>query len=67
MLIDPSFVPKLTKIDTASRFLIMMDVGKVMGMFLAFPFGQVPRVVYQYTNSLEKLTRLVAKVFGFEL
>ena len=47
VLVDLSFVPKLTGIDAASRFLVIMGVGKVMGMFLAFPPGQVPRVVFQ--------------------
>ena len=66
-LVDLSFVPKLTGIDAASCFLIMMSVGKVMGMFLAFPLGQVPRVVFQYMSSLEKLARFVTKALGFEL
>ena len=66
-IVDPSFVPKLLRIDTASRFLILMGVDRVMGMFLAFSPGEIPPVVHRYMSSLEKLTRLVANVLGFEL
>ena len=58
-LVDSSFVSKLAKVDTASCFLVLMGVGRVMGMFLAFSPGQIPPAVYQYMVSLEKLIRLV--------
>ena len=66
-LVDLSFVSKLSKIDSASRFLVLMGVGRIMGMFLAFPPGKVPTVVHQYMRTLEKLTRLVTQALGFEL
>ena len=66
-LVDLSFVPKLSKVDTASRFLVLMGVGRVMGMFLAFPPGKIPVVVYRYMHTLEKLTLLVTQALGFEL
>ena len=66
-LVDTSFVPKLAKVDMGSRFLIVMGVGRVMGMFLAFSPGQIPPVIHQYMISLERLTRLVTKALGFEL
>ncbi len=65
--VDPSFVPKLLKIDATSRFLILMGVGRVMGMFLAFSPREIPSVVHRYMTSLEKLTLLVSNVLGFEL
>ena len=65
--VDPSFVPKLLKVDVASRFLVLMGVGRVMGMFLAFAPGEIPPVVHQYMTSLERLTRLMSNVLGFEL
>ena len=45
-MVDSSFIPKLTCVDAASRFLVMVGVGKVMGMFLAFPAGRIPQAVY---------------------
>jgi len=38
-LIDPSFVPKLAKVDMGSQFLILMGVGRVIDMFLALSSG----------------------------
>ena len=66
-LVDPSFVPKLAKVDIGSRFLILMGVGRVMGMFLAFSSGQIPSAIYQYMLSLERLIRLMTRALGFEL
>ena len=66
-LVDLSFVPKLSKVDTASRFLVLMGVGRVMGMFLAFPPGKIHVVVYRYMHTLEKLPHLVTQALGFEL
>ena len=66
-LVDASFVPKLTKVNAASRFLVLMGVGRVMGMFLAFSPGQIPPPVYHHMVSLEKLVRLMTQILGFEL
>lgn len=66
-LVDASFVPKLTKVNTASRFLVLMGVGRVMGMFLAFSPGQIPPPIYHHMTSLEKLIRLMTQILGFEL
>ena len=66
-LVDPSFVPKLAKVDMGSQFLILMGVGRVMGMFLAFSPGQIPSTIHQYMISLERLIRLMTRALGFEL
>ena len=66
-LVDSTFVSKLAKVDTASRFLVLMGVGRVMGMFLAFSPGQIPSIVYQYMVSLEKMIRLMTQALSFEL
>ena len=58
---------KLTKVDVASWFLVLVGMRKIMGMILAFSPRQIPPVIYQYMVSLEKLTRLVTKALGFEL
>ena len=65
-LVDTSFVPKLAKVNAASHFHVLMGVGRVIGIFLAFTPGQIPPTVYQYMVSLEKLIRLMTQFLGFE-